>query len=169
VSLPARRQVPDLDDLLCRGYRFALSLTHDPTQAEDLVQEGWLGVLRAKGPFTRAYLFKAIRNRFIDNYRRSKLVTTESLEDQPEIEMESETRFWSRQHVLVPLNGVLERALGQLKPRERAVIFLTAVEGWTAAEIAELLGCPRGTVLSMMYRSRLKLRQWLDPEDGGSQ
>ena len=40
-------------------------------------------------------------------------------------------------------------------------IVLSVVEGYTAREIAELLGVPRGTVLSLMHRARGKLRRWL--------
>ena len=53
------------------------------------------------------------------------------------------------------------RALGLLRPVERAVMLLSAVEGYTAREIGELLDAPRGTVLSLMHRTRAKIRRWL--------
>lgn len=43
------------------------------------------------------------------------------------------------------------------------VLLLSAVEGYTAREIGEMLDLPRGTVLSLMHRARTKLRRWLDP------
>ena len=71
----------DLDELLQRGYRFAFSLTHERTKAEDLVQDAWLAILKTKAPHTPAYLFTTIRNRFIDQWRRSKIVDIRPLED----------------------------------------------------------------------------------------
>ena len=49
---------------------------------------------------------------------------------------------------------------------ERAVLVLSALEGYTAREIGELLDAPRGTILSLMHRTRAKLRRWLqdDPD-----
>lgn len=48
------------------------------------------------------------------------------------------------------------------------MLFLTAVEGYTTAEIAQLTGRPRGTILSALHRAKKKLRQLLadDEEEG---
>jgi RNA polymerase sigma-70 factor (ECF subfamily) len=154
----------DLDGLVRHGYRFAQSLTHDSTRAEDLVQDAWFALLKAKGPWTRAYLFTTIRNRFIDQWRRDKLVKTEPLEDHPRDECGEATAPWSGDEHLVVENGTLDHALGRLRPEERAVLYLSAVEDCTAKQIAELLDLPRGTVLSMIHRGRQKLRRWLKPE-----
>ena len=51
--------------------------------------------------------------------------------------------------------------MGLLRTEERAVLVLSAVEGYTAREIGEMLDAPRGTVLSLMHRTRVKLRRWL--------
>ncbi len=58
----------------------------------------------------------------------------------------------------MPANGSLDSALGRLRPEERAVLYLSAVEGFTAKQIGELLDWPRGTVLSMLHRSKNKIR-----------
>ena len=63
----------DVRELAQRGYRFALALTHDPDQAEDVLQDAWYRVLHANGPLTAGYLFSTVRNRFIDLARRDKL------------------------------------------------------------------------------------------------
>ena len=52
----------------------------------------------------------------------------------------------------------LQSALRTLRETEREVLFLSIVEGYTAGEIAELTGSKRGTVLSLIHRARLKLR-----------
>ena len=51
-------------ELLRCGYRFALSLTHDASRSEDLLQDAWVAVLKAGGARTPAYLITAIRTRY---------------------------------------------------------------------------------------------------------
>ncbi len=154
----------DLGDLVQRGYRFALSLTHDATGAEDLVQDAWFSVLKAGGPWTRKYIFATIRNRFIDLYRREQRAATEPLRDDPCEPLHGKAGLWDDDEILFAANGTLDSALGRLRPEERAVLYLASVEEYTAGEIAKLLDWPRGTVLSMMYRARQKLRRSLSPE-----
>ena len=165
---PPDRRVPDNaraegspETLLRRGYRFALSLTHDPARAEDLLQDAWVAVLKANGPRSAAYLITAIRSRFVDLHRRALIAPTESLDARPWLAAEVESELWSDPVHAVALKTTLHRALGLLRPEERAVLLLSAVEGYTAREIGELLDAPRGTVLSLMHRTRAKMRRWL--------
>lgn len=155
------RRSGTLEDLVQRGYRFALSLSHDPARAEDLLQEAWVSVLRARGPHTAGYLFATIRSRFVDQYRRELIAPMESLDAKPQLATDVEERFWSEPCESALMHAALHRAMGLLRPEERAVLVLSAVEGYTAREIAELLAAPRGTVLSLMHRTRAKLRHWL--------
>ncbi|MCK4412554.1 MAG: RNA polymerase sigma factor [Candidatus Eisenbacteria sp.] len=151
----------DLHLLLQRGYRFAFSLTHDETAAEDLVQDAWLSILRAAGPWTVAYLLTAIRNRFIDQWRRDRLVGFEPLsDDQPRL-VGGEPDLWSDGHEIGIRARALKRALDQLSPDERSALYLSAAEGYTAQEIANLFDKPRGTILSMVFRAKEKLRRQL--------
>jgi RNA polymerase sigma-70 factor (ECF subfamily) len=156
----------DLVDLVQRGYRFAFSLTHHAAWAEDLVQDAWLSVLRAGGPWSRQYMFAAIRNRFVDECRRRQIVSFETLDEQSESNGatadSSASDVWDD---AIDAAG-LERALGALRSEERAVLFLAAVEGYTAREIADLLGCPRGSVLSLMHRARGRAREYLRGPEG---
>ena len=64
------------------------------------------------------------------------------------------------------LGDEMHRALGRLRDDEREVLFLAAVEGYTATELAELTDKPRGTILSMIHRAKKKLREVLAPKDG---
>jgi RNA polymerase sigma-70 factor (ECF subfamily) len=147
----------NLRALLLSGYRYALSLTHHRAQAEDLVQDAWVAVLQARGSQTRAYLFAAIRTRFLNQHRRERLVPMVPLDDNydaasddpPLPEIDSDT---------------LERALGLLRPVERETLYLASVEGYTAEEIGALTQTSRGTVLSLLHRARHKLRRALDGE-----
>ena len=158
----------DLVDLVQRGYRFAYSLTHHAAWAEDLVQDAWLSVLRAGGPWSRQYVFAAIRNRFVDECRRRQIVGFEPLDEMCEssgaTEDSSASEVWDD---AIDAAG-LERALGALRSEERAVLFLAAVEGYTAREIAELLGWPRGSVLSLMHRARGRAREYLRGPEGAT-
>lgn len=140
-----------LRGLAQRGYSYALSLVHDPALAEDLLQDAWTGVIRAGGPRTRAYLFRAIRHRWIDAHRRRQVVAFEPL-DVPVVDPGPDPRLTDRE--------ALERALATLRSEEREALFLCVVEGYTAAEVAQRLGTPRNTVLSLVHRGRQKLRAW---------
>lgn len=160
-----------LGELLNRGYRFALSLTHDPPRAEDLTQDAWFSMLRANAPRSREYMFSTIRNRFIDQYRRDRLLRFEPIVDDPD---DRETSDRGPGHAdgedyadsVFAVNGTLQSALGQLRAEERAVLFLSAVEDYTAQQIADLLTWPRGTVLSMLHRTRRKVRRMLEAQTG---
>ncbi len=147
----------DLAELLQQGFRYALSFTHERASAEDILQEAWLSVLSAKGPIEKAYLFKSIRSRFFNQHKREKLVSMIPIDDHTEyvdnqIEEYNITFFSDVAEV--------EQALKCLRPIEREAFFLAAVEGYTAQEIADLTSQPRGTVLSLIHRSRKKMQSY---------
>lgn len=155
----------DLRELLQRGFRYALSLTHDRSRADDLLQEAWVAVLRARGPRRRGYLFSAIRSRFIDHCRRERLVIFETLTDANALGTEDCSSRVEDEAQIRADCAMLDRALARLRPTEREVLLLGDVEGYTAQEIAELTGRPRGTVLSLIHRTRRKLRALLEPSE----
>jgi RNA polymerase sigma-70 factor (ECF subfamily) len=136
------------------GYRYALALTHHAADAEDLVQEAWLNLSRRYGRIeSNALLFTAVRNLFVDQCRRKKIIQFDSL-DQPEppelpVAVEEEPG----------VKGDLETLLAVLRPVERETLFLHYYQGHTAEEIAQLTGQPRGTVLSLLHRAIAKLRE----------
>ena len=137
-------------DLLQAGYRYALSLTADAAEAEDLAQQGWLRLHERYGrQKNRGALFTTVRRLFIDRYRRSRRVELVAIED-----LDAEPEDLSMPSV-EPID--LERLLTQLREKEREALFLHAVEGYTAAEIGELTEQTRGTVLSLIHRARRKL------------
>ncbi|PYQ47806.1 MAG: hypothetical protein DMF59_17890 [Acidobacteria bacterium] len=151
------RDLPDeVDALLIGGYRYAFSLTHDAAEAEDLVQDACLAMLSSGAPWDRAYFYATIRNRFIDRYRRNRRVLFVALEQEQE---QISDLNWDSPDVL--RDGRLHRALGTLNPAERETLFLAVVEGYTAEEIATLTARPRGTILSLLFRTKKKLRELL--------
>ena len=140
----------DEAQILQAGYRYALSLTRDPAAAEDLAQQGCLRLYRRYGGLrNRSALLTTVRRLFIDDYRhrrRYELVALEELDEEPdEVQMPKLDRL------------DLERRLSLLRTKEREVLYLHAVEGYTATEIGELTGQGRGTVLSLIQRARRKL------------
>ena len=159
-----KHELPDsIDALLEKGYRYAFSLAHDAIEAEDLLQDACLSILASGASWEPAYIFATIRNRFIDRYRRNRKILFLSL-DHEEHTSESDLSDlnWDAPDVLQ--NGQLGRALGALKPEEREALFLSVVEGYTAEEIAELTARPRGTILSLLFRTKAKLRDLLSKQ-----
>lgn len=144
---------PNLTRLLNQGYRYALALTQDKHGAEDLLQDAWISVLQANGPQVKGYLFSAIRSRYLNQNKRDQLAPLVSLDagdaEPPESEQVNFETTVELDELAVHLNA--------LRPVEREALFLFAVEGYTAAEIAQHTGNPRGTVLSLIHRSRRKL------------
>ncbi len=146
------------EPLLQRGYRYALSLTHDEARAEDLVHDAVLAMLGRDAPRKMAYLITTIRNRYIDAFRRERLVSMEALEDVEEPADPAQPDPHGSNEAVDPER--LEQGLATLHANEREALYLSTVEGYSAQEIADLAGAPRGTVLSRIHRARRKLQSF---------
>ncbi len=161
-----------VDELLKRGYRYAMSLTHDPARAEDLLQDSWVAVLQAGGaPSTGGapsigYLFSSIRTRFINQYRREHLVPMMQLDEAMDQDLLNANEQTPDGLVRASYKS-LEQALSRLRPVEREALFLAVVEGYTAQEIADLTQQGRGTVLSLIHRAKAKMRRFLEQAQVG--
>ncbi|QDT98447.1 RNA polymerase sigma factor [Gimesia aquarii] len=149
-----------IDDrqLINSGYRYAMSLSHDQHDAEDLIQQACLKVLRSQGTLvSKSYLFTAVRNLFYDGLRKQRSISEERVtEDSIADKNASHTRA-------VDQKLDLEEILGCLRSEEREVLFLQCVEGYTAEEIGTLTNQPRGTVLSLLSRAKQRLNKRFDP------
>ena len=133
------------------GFRFALSLTANRHEAEDLVQQACLKVIAKRGKIpSKGYLLTSIRNLFYDKVRRNKLVAFESLDD-----MDSAIPAISSTQLGMRLD--LESSLSRLSIEEREAIYLNCVEGYSASEMAPMLEKPRSTVLNLLSRAKNKL------------
>ena len=158
------RQALDHADAL---YNFARWLARDPVEAEDLVQETYaraLGAARqfAPGSNLKAWLFRILRNAFIDRRRRSQDRASPGVED---LEADGE--------LSAPAMGELQ--LDQIRalvaedvsaavhalPESFRTVILLDLEGMTEAEVANVLGCAAGTVKSRLSRARAVLRERL--------
>lgn len=142
-----------LDDLLNRGYRYALSLTHNSEAAQDLLQDACLRLSRRGGPWNIRYLITTIRNRHIDVQRRAAKIAFSPIEESDLID---EIDF-----SVLMVDPQLEAALDLLRAEEREMLFLSVVEEYSASEIATLTKKPRGTILSILHRTKKKLQKLL--------
>lgn len=164
------KSMPYLDSL----YSTALRLTRKPEDAEDLVQETYLKAYKhyqqfSEGTNFRAWLFRILKNTFINQYRKAQRQPLES--DFAEIEESAETRLREDVRLQVPtpeeelLDGVLDEdvlaALNELPEDYRIAINLADLEGFSYREIAEILEIPVGTVMSRLYRGRKRLEEAL--------
>jgi RNA polymerase sigma-70 factor (ECF subfamily) len=146
----------ELTDLLQRGFRYALSLTHDRSRAEDLVQDAWTSLLERDDGYHAGYLFATIRNRFIDQSRRLRLVSLAPLDEAEAHEGDEPPRD---EEAIVTDRATIRQALSRLGPDEREALYLFAVEGYGLGEIARLTGRPEGTVSSLVTRARQRIRR----------
>lgn len=151
-----------LDEVLTRAFRYALSLTHDRSSAEDLVQDASLAILNRGLDWDLPYVFATIRNRFIDGRRRAQRLSFVPFDDHS-VAGDGEIANLSHDEPADSYqNANLSNALGKLRPSEREALYLAVVEGFTAEEIGRISKRPRGTVLSLIFRARRKLRATLE-------
>ena len=135
----------------------------NPAVAEDLVQESYYRFLRADlkssdAAYQKNYLFRIGTNLARDHWR--SLPRRERLEAQTEggLETISESaRSDDRTAERVQQRSDLGRALAQLKPRERELLWLAYVEGSSHKEIAEVVGLRSGSIRLLLFRARHKL------------
>ena len=152
-------------------YNFALGLAkNNQDDAADLVQETYLRAMRFQNRFQpgtnlRAWLFKILRNVYIDSYwRRSREPPIEDLESGGGSATMTEVEGVHGAG-LGPLNRLvrvdLGHALDELPDPFRTAILLSDVEGLSIEEIAEIMDCPKNTVKTRLFRGRSLLRQRL--------
>jgi RNA polymerase sigma-70 factor (ECF subfamily) len=149
--------------------RLARCLSGNTVDAEDLVQETYAHALAAAPTFDgrnlRAWLFRILRNAFVDGRRQRRRTVEIRDEDEPAAD---EAPF-SREPLLgdVEIDALrgavasdIERALATLSSDARDVVLLD-FEGFTETESATRLGCAVGTVKSRLARARRALRRRL--------
>lgn len=157
----AEQALDHLDGL----YGLARHLCQTASDAEDLVQDTYARALAGVGRLPpganlRAWLFRILRNCFIDHARRRKIVL--ELADDAVGERAS-TEVWdvaALDQLRYLAAADLERGLLAL-PHELRFIVLLDAQGFSEAEIAEIARCAPGTVKSRLSRARARLREAL--------
>lgn len=159
-----REAVPHMDAL----HNFALRLTGDEDDANDLLQETYLRAFRffdkfEKGTNCKAWLFRIMKNSYINAYQKKKKTPVQL--DYEEVEKYYENVKPSNPddaHLTADtfeslLDDEVSQAIAKLPEDFRTVIILTDIEGFTYEEVAEFVDCPIGTVRSRLHRARKML------------
>lgn len=156
-----------IEPLLHEAYRYAFALTHSQAEAEDLVQEACLAVLKAGGPWTRAYLFSAVRSRFIDACRSTSSRSVSNVKSNGSAASIACQNDRLSQIESSETQSMLSDALARLKPEEREVLYLHNVMNMSVRHIAHHVNRKRGSLLSLLSRSRQKLARILESSQIG--
>ena len=146
-------------------YGYAMTLTRDTTEAEDLVQDTYVRAARAVNrpgstENLKGWLFVIMRNAWLNQVRHKNagplfvdLDANESTRDAQDNPHVVYLRKLEREHV--------RQAIQSLPDAYREIVVLRDIEGFTYQEIALVLECPAGTVMSRLGRARGRLRKLL--------
>lgn len=157
--------IPHMDAL----YNFALRLTTDPNDAEDLVQDTIVKAYRffssyEKGTNAKAWMFRILKNSFINNYRKTSKKPSQVDYDEVSSYYESiraertDTSDLESLMYRELMDDDISNALQSLPEDFRTVVMLCDVEGYTYEEIANMLDVPIGTIRSRLHRGRNLLK-----------
>jgi len=162
-------------------YNLALWMTRSREESGDLVQETYLRALRFShqyepGTNLRGWLFKIMRNTYLNRYRKKKREPAwSSLDDPPggapaRANADPKGRDLGGDGASEPWRGLvrsdIDKALARLPEEFRVTIILSDLEGLSQEEVADALGCPKGTVKSRLFRGRRLLKELLKDYSG---
>jgi len=163
----AREALPWIDDV----YRFALSLTRDEADADDVVQETYLRAYRSwhtfiPGTDCRRWLFTICRNVFLRS--RERIRPTVEL-DATEVDAVDTSSLYSGTvkeasddvFARLDLAPAITRALAKVPEPFRSTLVIVDVEDQSYEAAAEMLGVPIGTVRSRLFRGRRLMQEQL--------
>ena len=155
-------------------YAVALRLTRNPADAEDLTQNTFVKALRfhdkfKKGTYIKAWLLTILRNTFINEYRRKsrrpsevELSGIEAAPDtRPDPNIFFEPQTGNRDDLLELVDDPVRKAVEALPSDFREAVIMADMEDMSYKEIADVMQCPLGTVMSRLYRGRKMLRESL--------
>lgn len=160
-------------------YSSAVKITRNEDDAQDLVQETFLRAFRffdkyEPGTNCKAWLYRILKNTFINRYRqkhrRPAEVDFDAIEEVHEAQVkytgakpeDPEERFMTS-----ILRRDVRQALEKLPADYREALFLSLVEGFSYREIAQMVGCPIGTVMSRIHRARKLMQRDLTSQSQG--
>jgi RNA polymerase sigma-70 factor, ECF subfamily len=165
IARGLRRHDPDLLDRLIEQYqhrllRYLLYLTGNRELAEDLFQETWIKVLERGSQYDgehnfSTWLFAVARNLSIDQLRRKKTASLDSMagEDEAPLEIADTTQLTAFEVVAQKeLSERVQAGLIAIQPEYRETVVLRFHEGLSLDEIAQVTGAPLGTIKSRLYR-----------------
>jgi len=143
-------------------WAYLARVSSDPALADDLMQESFVRFLcasraelsLAEGEVAaRRYLFRIATNLLRDHWRRP---VSASIEDLPE-----EVFAAADRSALADSQAIVGRALAQMKPRERQLLWLAHAEGYSHREIAQITGLGGASIRLLLFRARRKIARIL--------
>ncbi len=156
-------------------YGYVSRMLHDPEEAEDVAQEVFIRAYQNLAGFREAasfqtWLYRIATNLTIDAARARKRhwADTFSLDEPMETDegemrrqLPADRRGTVSQAESSQLQRIVGETIAQLSSKLRTVITLYDIEGLSYKEIAEVLGCPVGTIKSRLFNARNQLRDML--------
>ena len=155
-------------------FAAAMRMTRNAADAEDLVQETYAKAFAARTKFTmgtnlKAWLYRIQTNAFINSYRKKQREPqrsdAEQVEDWQLARSANHTSGGlasAEDNALDSIGDIdIRDALAQVPEDFRLAVYLSDVEGFAYKEIAEIMDCPVGTVMSRLHRGRKILRELL--------
>jgi RNA polymerase sigma-70 factor (ECF subfamily) len=150
-------------------WLYLARMTGDRRLADDLLQECYYRFLRATASFAsddhrRHYLFRIATNLVHDHRRRARLDNSSGVVREGELAADrgdADGRLANRIDV--------DRALQQLKPRDRSLLWLAYAQGWSHEEIAATLGLKASSLKALLHRARRRLAVLLAPAARGGE
>jgi RNA polymerase sigma-70 factor (ECF subfamily) len=165
-----KEALPHMDAL----YAYAVNLTRNSHDAQDLVQETFIKALKnfhryQKGTNCKAWLFRILTNTFLNQQRAKKRRRSVENDALPDIELQVAEhhadqgiyRSVEAQVLDRMMSATVREAVDSLPPDFRTVLLLADLEDFSYKEIAEVVGCPVGTVMSRLYRARKQMQRKL--------
>ncbi len=154
-------------------YNTALRMTKNALDAEDLLQDVYLRAFRffhrfEKGTNFKAWIFKILTNTYINQYRKKinkpYHVDLEKIKynyDNKEATAQISAQESERLDYETLFDDEIKNALQQIPDEFRVVVLLADVESFSYKEVAKIIGCPIGTVMSRLSRGRKQLQNYL--------
>jgi RNA polymerase sigma-70 factor, ECF subfamily len=165
-------------DLLCfidGLYGYAMAITRNRADAEDLVQETYVRAIRGKqslraGSNVKSWLFTILRNIHLNQLRKQRttprVLEIDADENTANYVVETSEDPLAR-YVRKTEREWLTEAIEQLPSEFREIVVLREFEDLSYLEIAGILNCPVGTVMSRLARARSRLRTLLSDQGAG--
>lgn len=159
-----------------RAYALALGVVHNADEAMDVVQEAFLKAHKHLASFEGnasfyTWLYRIVMNVAIDHLRRQNRVSTVDYDDAV---AHLEEHAPAGEELLLPqlmdgnpakelgrreLREKIEEALGRLSPNHRAVLVMREIDGLSYEEMAKVMKCSKGTIMSRLFHARRYMRK----------
>jgi RNA polymerase sigma-70 factor, ECF subfamily len=155
-------------------YSYALALSRNRVDAEDLVQETYVRAIPAvrrlrKESNVKSWMFTILRNIWLNQLRQPRMAVQMSGTDIDQVLPEFRAPSAKDPHSLLLISldqDQVRQAISRLPVDSREIILLREFEDLSYQEIASVLKCPIGTVMSRLGRARSKLRELLSSTPG---